>query len=94
MIKVKKIELCITHHLYINNIFKYTRAKDNYLDSNGIIPNENVFVTKFAKKYNYRLAEKEIYKIGKAVNLRDSIRTSPHTLLRSYFLYQIDVTFI
>src|SRR5574337_11421 len=74
MVKEKKIELFIVHPLFINNI------------SNTI--GQNIIVTKFGKKYDYRLAEKEIYKIGKAVNIRDSIRISPHTF-RHYFAQKL-----
>jgi integrase/recombinase XerD len=86
--KGKKDRIVHCSPLVYKQYLKYTRAKDNYLASNGIIPIENVFVTKFGKKYDYRLAEKEIYKIGKAVNVRANIRISPHTF-RHYFTQKL-----
>lgn len=86
--KGKKDRIVHCSPLVYKQYLKYNRAKENYFLSNGIVPIENIFVTKFGKKYDYRLAEKEIYKIGKAVNIRDSIRISPHTF-RHYFAQKL-----
>ena len=86
--KGKKDRIVHCSPLVYKQYLKYNRAKENYFLSNGIVPIENIFVTKFGEKYDYRLAEKEIYKIGKAVNIRDTIRISPHTF-RHYFAQKL-----
>lgn len=86
--KGKKDRVIHCSPLIYKEFLKYKRVANTFFSFNELETENYVFLTRHGKQYNYILAERIVTKLRSKVEIRDSIRVSPHSF-RHYFAQKL-----